>query len=498
MKNLLPFILYLNFIHKILLKKEDVDYDYILEPYTSFKRKAGVMCTFLLQTNFYNYNGQLDPVDMEKQLFDLKLVGDDETALKMRCHFWMTKEYFLRLICTLLDDPKGYNKSVKINESYFSYKDKKIKIFSSYLQLKFISNKYPFLYANRQEIDLNDGKNIYILKFNVGAYYDKNLFLRDNFLNDNFLIPLDNCKVVNNIMFCPLTKEKIKTFAYLYENFDMAILGIESFDVEYINEIYVYVSEIIIKFEDNIQRENINVEITKVIDKVYGNGYFIVFETNVTNFQIFKSESFKLNFTHSDTGKSEAHKCYFRKNADTPLLILCESYIKYYSNGTSYTLNKIDKLNISNINIYHNFIISYSKDEIIIPAMTYFISYDYIYAIYPDILNFTSKDIVNITFKSNSPIINEVVLNPTSQDLKCEKNLNVYRCIVPKSHFNGAKSGLYYIYHATILTEGNKVKNYELPPLKVILSDSDESKSSYKNIFSYFLGIYLILILIYY
>ena len=409
MKNLLTFIVCLIFIQKVILKMENINYDYTFLASTSFIRKAGVLCSFLIDTNFFNYDNKLDPVDMEKQLFDLELILDYETSLKMRCHFWSKKIPNLKIICRLIDKPKYYQYyyGAKIKDSYFSYKDKILGVSSSSLHLDIISTKYPFIYADEQDLDLNDGEDVYILKFRVGVYYDKNLFLRDTNMEDNFLIPLDNCLVINDEISCSITKEKIKTFAHRYSTLPRAYLGVESFDLEYRHERYVYASDIHIKFEDNIRRENVNVEIIKVIDKILGNGYFIVFETNVKNFPIFKSEPFNLNFTHSDTGRSEAHKCYFRKHEDTPLLILCESFTNSYSKGIYYTLDKIDKLNISNINVYHNFIISYSNIEIITPAMTYSRQYRYIYAVYPDILDFTSRDSLNITFISSIGSIKE-------------------------------------------------------------------------------------------
>ena len=53
-------------------------------------------------------------------------------------------------------------------------------IFSSeYFRLNLIRYKFPFLYANSQIVDLNEGKEIYELKFKVGSYYDKNVFIID-------------------------------------------------------------------------------------------------------------------------------------------------------------------------------------------------------------------------------------------------------------------------------------------------------------------------------
>ena len=109
MKNLLTFIVCLIFIQKVILKMESINYDYTFLASTSFIRKAGVLCSFLIDTNFFNYDNKLDPVDMEKQLFDLELILDSETSLKMRCHFWSKKIPNLKIICRLIDKPNIIN-----------------------------------------------------------------------------------------------------------------------------------------------------------------------------------------------------------------------------------------------------------------------------------------------------------------------------------------------------------------------------------------------------
>ena len=59
-------------------------------------------------------------------------------------------------------------------------------------------------------------------------------------------------------------------------------------------------------------------------------------------------------------------------------------------------------------------------------------------------------------------------------DLSCEKIKNrLKRCIVPKSHFEGRKSGYYFTKHTNHL--GSKSTNYEVAPVNVILDDQDKS-----------------------
>ena len=74
-----------------------------------------------------------------------------------------------------------------------------------------------------------------------------------------------------------------------------------------------------------------------------------------------------------------------------------------------------------------------------------------------------------------------LTLNIKIDNVKCKHGsggYNVIQCVVPKSHFEGEKSGLYYLHYTNSL--GEKSIFYEVTPFKVILSGSIVS---YKFIF---------------
>ena len=165
-------------------------------------------------------------------------------------------------------------------------------------------------------------------------------------------------------------------------------------------------------------------------------------------------------------------------------------------------MKEIKNLNISNIHIKYNFILSYNKNEIVRTLDCGGITNN-IALIYPQILNFTNQENINITMYSYQCYYYGLKLNINSPELQCSRGRNYYNygCIVPKSHFTGLKSGNYYLYHRNSNQyHGNYINIfYEVTPFKVILpGESDGSKNNFERIkYSWLLNLfYLGLILI--
>ena len=83
--------------------------------------------------------------------------------------------------------------------------------------------------------------------------------------------------------------------------------------------------------------------------------------------------------------------------------------------------------------------------------------------------------------------ITGLTLNEKADDLSCEITGFVIKCTVPKSHFKGKKSGYYYTKHRNQF-EGKSI-SYEIPPLKIILADSESfgNNLSFSFIYSFIL-----------
>ena len=113
------------------------------------------------------------------------------------------------------------------------------------------------------------------------------------------------------------------------------------------------------------------------------------------------------------------------------------------------------EINLSEINIKYNFKIQPNNNKDIIEFYEYDKDIDIIYY-YSQVLDFTSQDEFIITYigyfdnSDSVPEIPNIRLNIDSEDLNCqllsEENI-LLKCVVPKSHFEGKKSGNYYKIH---------------------------------------------------
>ena len=123
------------------------------------------------------------------------------------------------------------------------------------------------------------------------------------------------------------------------------------------------------------------------------------------------------------------------------MLLLC-----YAESSGFFSLGTIQENNLNDINIFYNFkiIASQNNDES-------FVSYDKegtkIFLVYPELLDFSSKDKLIINYQADNPdkLIGVRLNYDSSSDLECPNKNGVKECIVPKSHFT--KSGDYYTYY---------------------------------------------------
>jgi len=69
-------------------------------------------------------------------------------------------------------------------------------------------------------------------------------------------------------------------------------------------------------------------------------------------------------------------------------------------------------------------------------------------SIYPETLDFSKVDSLKIYLNTDKHFENSIRLNEAGNDIVCEKieeEKTMFVCKVPKSHFNGAKTGYYLI-----------------------------------------------------
>jgi len=220
-----------------------------------------------------------------------------------------------------------------------------------------------------------------------------------------------------------------------------------------------------IKVKTFFPKKNIYVGITKLVENIAEDETYIAYKTNVTDMSNVRTEvkSFRLEFENRDGEASFG--CSFRKYENTPLLIICLT-----KNGTFWLKEIKKEIILDEVNNKYNFRIQpVNNIKKIISDRS--IKNSFIICVYPEILDFTKEDVLTVDFivgKKN--LLTGITFNEEAEDLICETfDYVIKRCKVPKSHFNGKKSGYYFTKHSNHLN--GKSTSYEAPPIKIILPE---------------------------
>ena len=232
---------------------------------------------------------------------------------------------------------------------------------------------------------------------------------------------------------------------------------------------FQFVDYIIFKYIPNKKKENIKVNIKKLITNCTENYRFIAYETDIINLPIISTDiysGFYLDFENSSGCEYFKSKCRFVKYNIGPLLILC----KIEAGKGEYRLKMIEKeIEVEFLNINYNFIIQpVNNIEIFYLSDAKFESFGIIN--YHKILNFKKKESYEILYYMKNPNeIKNIRLNDDSNvDLYCTNNNKIKTCIINKNHFNGKKNGFYYTSYKNQC--GNRNILYEFSPIKIILN----------------------------
>ncbi len=230
-------------------------------------------------------------------------------------------------------------------------------------------------------------------------------------------------------------------------------------------------------------RKRVYVEIKRLLSPSVVSTFYLTYETNVTNIDVLRTKGGIFKFI----GENDNYltTCFFKtKKDDNKLLFICAIQDTF---GT-YRLDKVNRLSLDFIDYNYNFTVNYQKEE----SYSRGVKSEYIIGVYPNILDFTSQNETNFSIVGYINYnLDKLTLNLESENLKCEANYKytTIQCIVPKSHFQGKKSGYYYLYYTNFL--GGKSLFYEVEPFKVILSGSIISFSINKIV--YILSLLLLL-----
>ena len=224
-----------------------------------------------------------------------------------------------------------------------------------------------------------------------------------------------------------------------------------------------------IAIEFGSYKEEIELEITKLLTPVVERNTFIAYETK------FKYNMFLPPITTGyfsiQTNSNNNINCLFKKNKKVNyfsdiienFLLLCLA-----KEPGENSLNNINKIEISDINILFKFILNSNNTE------TFRVNDkegSIIYSVYPDELDFNQQDSFIIQYITDFPErLTGIKLNINApSDLECTNRIGMKECVIHKSHFT--TSGEYYTYHDNSI--GNKSISYEVKLINVTLKESD-------------------------
>ena len=483
----------LNLIFSCMCKLENEKvYDLILKTdrETEGTGRKGVIA-FL--TNSSETVDIFDESDIEKQNFDSKfIIKDDTLKPDVKCSLWKPKEKCIYILCNLQQELAPGEIHLKLEDHILHYKDKMIKIYSEkYFKIVFMpTSSPPFLYADKQKIDLNEEKDAYELKFKIKLFNEgDSLNLIDSTSNKyNFINIRNDCEIKENELICKINKTNFE--GYLTSNEEK--FEVRSFGESYGTYPHHLVFDIIIKY--NINKENIGVKITKLLNGIVNHKTMASYETNVTNISPCATKMFELNFKLDNDTYTEKAKCFFKKyQDDKPLILLCQ--LNFAKSG-NFTLSSTEQeTRLEDINLKYNFIINPVENKEKIDYNTDSNIGGIISSIYPNILDFTKKDSYKVVFGGEYiSNLKGLVIEPSLKELECTFNTYDIDCTIPKSYFKDQKNGYYYAYQTNHAL--GKSPCYDAEPIKVVLPDDSKSSAEKLNIYGYIFTLLMAITLI--
>ena len=124
------------------------------------------------------------------------------------CRLWKPKIDNLKLLCKITDRYFYGTGKYGLDSSKIFYKSYEIIINSTtpLFKINYQDFHIPFLYADEQTIQIEEGKNYFELKFKFEEYNNENLYL---YSNDVYLY-LNNCSKNAKNLICKVEKEDIE------------------------------------------------------------------------------------------------------------------------------------------------------------------------------------------------------------------------------------------------------------------------------------------------
>ena len=414
--------------------------------------------TLVFITSFDDSQNIFNTSDIEeKTSFDTNITDEDNNIYQITCRLWKPNLENVHLLCDLKEIlAKNNTKIISFINKELTYEDNIMHIVSnlSPIYIQQYNQEIPFLYSERQTINIIEDEDYYEIKFKMSKYNNELLFITGEDLS---MIPLDNNTIKGDELICSVKKDKLEESIQKEEQLYKIKVYKESIGFINCKTILGIVVE-----KKIAEKENIYINITNLLEQSASINEYIAYETNITILPNIMTREYDLQIAENN------YKIYFKKSEGKPLLLLIlADKLGNYSLG-----NIQENIILDKIHLMYNFIITpvNLKDFYEIKEE----GFNNVLAIYPEIFDFSKKDslILNI-FLNNSDTYKNIKINPEAEkDLECTQDISLLRCIVPKNHFQINSSGNYYTYHLNYL---NKYKPfYFFSPIKVILPIENE------------------------
>ena len=411
------------------------------------------------ETNIFNAS------DIEESSISnttLEIENEEEVkSVEVTCRLWKPIDANLNMFCKINTTFTDIYYYFKLSSYNFEYKKIKVAIISNTknLYLNQIKSTLPFLYSSKKVLNIDEKTDIYELRYKIGAYNNELLLIPQE-LGYGLLI-LDKCSEEGKELICKITKAEIEEYLlYNKKGFHTHVYKPDSNYEEILFGLFSSNGGIYINYL--LDKKDIYVEITKLVDKAIDKNNLIAYETNVTDIANVNSEFFDIKLIDGNL-----ISCFLKKTEGNPSLLMICQLPK--NQGESFSLGEIkDQIDLKDINIKYNFHIIPVKNEeqCAVSGEGVSISFNV-----PRTLDFTSKDSFTIDYIMDNPE-NErgIRLNPEGNELACTiESKTIKRCTVSIDHFKDKKSGYYFTHHLNHLD--NTIIYHEAASINVILPE---------------------------
>ena len=348
-----------------------------------------------------------------KTYFTNKFIDINNKTYNVNCGPWIPDEHTCKIFCEFDESiPKG-NYSITFYNITFNYSDNELTILNPDIILLQKEDYITIdIYSDKQVINLTDKQETYDLKYFIKLYNNEKLY----FTSYQNFIPA-NCTQKNSELICTLKKD------FFENNLSGNILQLVNFENKFHVDEYPPFSPSIEVNYNNIKKVDIFVGIKKLLTKKsLRNEGIIVYETNVTKIPNIDIYIYLILFNER---YNEYINCRFLKGGTKPMLLVCRLFYLLDWDQDFLTIKEYKEEIIFNKTVKYNFRIQPFKLGDIFHISKELVNKIFVYNIYPNVLDFTSKDSYEIEIISySSTYLRGLTFNEKKEDLICEKNRN--------------------------------------------------------------------------